>query len=102
MQASVAEGVEPGDFGSRSLRIGGASALCAAYKDAALARRWGRWNSDAFQDYLWDARDMAAGVACQVAAQDLAMVRGEGARRRRRRLRGLEAQGQPVGRPGLG
>ena len=74
MQSAVAEGVDPNDFGSRSPRIGGASAVCAAFKDTALAQRWGTWNSDAFQDYPWEARDMAQGVASSMAAADLTRV----------------------------
>ena len=74
MQSAVAEGVDPDDLGSHSLRIGGASALYAAFKDTALVQRWGRWNSDAFQGYLWEARDMAEGVASSMAAADLTMV----------------------------
>ena len=39
--AAVAAGVHPNDIGTHSLRIGGASALWAAYKDSALVQRWG-------------------------------------------------------------
>ena len=74
MQSAVAEGVDPNDLGSHSLRIGGASALYAAFRDTALVQRWGRWNSDAFQGYLWEARDMAQGVASSMARADLTMV----------------------------
>ena len=35
---------------------------------------WGRWHSDAFPGYLWEARDMAQGVASSMAAADLTMV----------------------------
>ena len=74
MQSAVAEGVDPNDLGSRSLRIGGASALCAAFKDTALAQRWGRRNSDAFQGYLLEGRGVAQGVASSAAAVDLTAV----------------------------
>ena len=83
MQAAVAEVADPNDMGSHSLRIGGASALYAAFKDAALVQRWGRWKSDAFQDYIWEARDVAEGVASRMAAVDLTMVRGVRARAHR-------------------
>ena len=74
MQSAVAEGVDPNDLGSRGLRIGGASALYEAFKDAALVPREGRWNSDAFQDCLWEARDMARGVAGSMAAAHLTII----------------------------
>eukprot|EP00959_Pyramimonas_sp_CCMP1952_P299368 6261160-Pyramimonas_sp.AAC.1 len=65
--------MDPNDLGSHSLRIGGASALYAAFKDTALVQRWGRWSSDAFQGYLWEARGMAEGVASSMAATDITM-----------------------------
>ncbi len=42
-------GCEPGDLGTHSLRIGGASALWNTFRDTALVQRWGRWTSSAFQ-----------------------------------------------------
>ena len=62
------------DIGSHSLRFGGAcgaSALWAAYHDSALVRRWGRWASDSFQTYIWEAREGARGVAEKMANADL-------------------------------
>eukprot|EP00959_Pyramimonas_sp_CCMP1952_P024893 522437-Pyramimonas_sp.AAC.1 len=41
MQSAVAEGMDPNGLGSHSLRIGGAPALHAAFKDTALVQRWG-------------------------------------------------------------
>ena len=72
--SAVATGANPDDIGSHSLRIGGASALWAAYKDSALVRRWGRWSSDAFHGYLWEARSSAQGVSDAMAAADLTQV----------------------------
>ena len=72
--AALAGGAEPGSVGSHSLRIGGASALWAAYKDSALVRRWGRWTSDAFHGYLWESRDAAQDVASRMGRVDLALV----------------------------
>ena len=72
--AAVAEGMSPDDLGTHSLRIGGASALWARYRDTALVQRWRRWKSDAFHGYLWDARQSAQGVAQDMAAADLTMV----------------------------
>lgn len=72
--AALAGGAEPGSVGSHSLRIGGASALWAAYKDSALVRRMGRWTSDAFHGYLWETRDAAQDVASRMGQVDLALV----------------------------
>ena len=58
-----------------SLRFGGASALWAAYRDSAVVKRWGRWASEAFQGYLWEARGNAAGVATAMASADLTQIR---------------------------
>ena len=72
--AAVAMGMQADEVGSHSLRIGGASALWAAYKDSALVRRWGRWSSDAFHGYLWETRDAAEGVSSRMAEVDLTPV----------------------------
>ena len=73
-RAAVAAGVHPDSIGTHSLRIGGASALWAAYKDSALVQRWGRWTSNAFHAYLWDAREAAKGVSDRMVAADLTPV----------------------------
>ena len=52
-----------GNLGSHSLRFGGASALWAAYKDASVVRRYGRWASDAFHTYLWEDREYSRGMS---------------------------------------
>ncbi len=62
------------EIGSHSLRFGGASALWAAYHDSALVRRWGRWSSDSFQGYIWEAREGARGVSEAMAKADLTQV----------------------------
>ena len=72
--AAVAVGLPPDDIGTHSLRIGGASALWAAYKDSALVQRWGRWGSNAFHAYLWDARGVAKGVSDSMAEVDITPV----------------------------
>ena len=69
--AARAVGEEPGDLKIRSLRFGGASALWAAYKDAAIVKRFGRWASDSFQTYLWDSKESSRGVATNMATADL-------------------------------
>lgn len=60
-----------GDLGTHSLRFGGASALWAQYQDTALVKRWGRWASDSFQTYVWEARETARGVAQKMITADL-------------------------------
>ena len=61
----------PGDLGTHSLRFGGASAIWAAYGESALVKRWGRWASDSFQTYLWDAREASRDIAKKMATVDL-------------------------------
>jgi hypothetical protein len=72
--AAVAENLAPEDLGTHSLRIGGASALWAQYKDSALVQRMGRWRSQAFHGYLWEARNANEKVAQEMARADLTMV----------------------------
>ena len=76
MQAAAALGGDPARIGTHSLRFGGASALWAAYHDSAVVKRWGRWASEAFQGYLWEARGNATGVATAMAGADLTQLRG--------------------------
>ena len=73
-RAAVACGVDPQYIGSHSLRFGGASALWAAYQDTAMVQRWGRWASDAFQGYLWKARNNAKGVAEAMMSADVTAI----------------------------
>ena len=75
MQAAAALGGDPARIGTHSLRFGGASALWAAYRDSAVVKCWGRWASEAFQGYLWEARGNAAGVATAMAGADLTQIR---------------------------
>ena len=63
-----------GDFGTHSLRFGGASAIWAAYGDSTMVKRWGRWSSDSFQTYVWDARKSAKGVSANMSRADLTRV----------------------------
>ena len=70
-RAGAALGHPSQRFGAHSLRFGGASALWASFQDVAIVRRYGRWASDAFHTYLWDARSNAAGVATRMAQADL-------------------------------
>jgi hypothetical protein len=60
-----------GDLGTHSLRFGGASALWAQYQDTSLVKRWGRWASDSFRTYIWEARETARGVSQKMITADL-------------------------------
>ena len=73
-QAAAACGVDPQYIGSHSLRFGGATALYAAFRDTAMVQRWGRWSSDAFQGYLWEARNNAKGVAEAMMKADVPAI----------------------------
>ncbi|CAE7339972.1 unnamed protein product, partial [Symbiodinium pilosum] len=55
-KAAEALGEPEGSLGTHSLRFGGASALWAAFGNAALVKRFGRWTSESYQTYIWDAR----------------------------------------------
>ena len=70
-QSASGLGLPRGDLGTHSLRFGGASALWAQYKDTAMVKRWGRWTSDSFQSYVWEARESARGVAQRMVSADL-------------------------------
>ena len=65
-------GLPPGGIGTHSLRFGGASALWAQYQDTSIVKRWGRWASDSFQTYIWDARESSyKGVSSKMLSADL-------------------------------
>ena len=69
--AALNTGLNPEDFGTHSLRFGGASALWAAFHDTGLIKRWGRWATDSFQTYLWEDRKGATGIAAAMASTDI-------------------------------
>ena len=69
--SAKALGMPEGDLGTHSLRFGGASAIWASYGDSQMVKRWGRWSSDSFQTYIWDARKSAQGVAERMSRVDL-------------------------------
>ena len=73
-RAAAGTGVDPQYIGSHSLRFGGATALYAAFGDTAMVQRWGRWASDAFQGYLWEARGNAKGVAEAMRKADVSSI----------------------------
>ena len=69
--AATGTGANPEDYGSHSLRFGGASALWAAFHDTGLVKRWGRWATDSFQTYPWEDRNGANGIAAAMAKTDI-------------------------------
>jgi len=69
--AAEKTGAEMGDYGSHSLRFGGASALWAAFHDTGLVKRWGRWATDTFHTYLWEDRKGSEGIAEAMARSDV-------------------------------
>eukprot|EP00974_Lingulodinium_polyedra_P121751 11180141-Lingulodinium_polyedra.AAC.1 len=54
-------------MGSRSLRIGGATALYHSTKDLEVVKRYGRWASTAFHGYLWEDRKRQRSFAAAMA-----------------------------------
>ena len=60
-----------GAIGAQSLRFEGASAIWAAFHNSAQLQRFGRWTSDVYHEYIWDARNSAKGVAQAMANVDL-------------------------------
>ena len=65
--AAIADGQPASRYGSHSLRIGGATAIYMTSQDLEHVKRYGRWASSAFHNYLWEShdrqRDLARGMA---------------------------------------
>ncbi|CAK0871294.1 unnamed protein product, partial [Prorocentrum cordatum] len=55
--AGLAAGLSREEIGSRSLRIGGTTAMYHVTEDLSRVRRFGRWQSDACRGYLWESRE---------------------------------------------
>ncbi|CAE8597095.1 unnamed protein product, partial [Polarella glacialis] len=72
--AAVAAGFEASDCASHSLRIGGATALYHSCGDLAFVQRFGRWKSDAFHGYLWEAHEPQREVAKLMAGATTALL----------------------------
>jgi len=69
-RAAVLVGDSPRDYGTHSLRIGGASALFAANVPLANIRQTGGWKSDAIFSYLWHSREVGRSLAAKMVAAD--------------------------------
>ena len=62
--AAVMHGVPYEVLGLHSLRSGGASALYqASGGNIGLVKRLGRWQSEAFEGYIWEDRELTRGLA---------------------------------------
>ena len=67
-ESGVLMGLPRGVTGTHSLRIGGASALYQATGgNVPLVKRLGRWQSDAFEGYIWESRELTLGLAERMA-----------------------------------
>ena len=67
-------GLDRDEYASHSLRFGGASALWNAFRDSGMVQRWGRWASQCYQGYVWEARDAAKDVSTRMAEADFNLV----------------------------
>ncbi|CAK0910920.1 unnamed protein product [Prorocentrum cordatum] len=65
--AGLAAGLSREEIGSRSLRIGGATAVYHVTEDLSRVRRFGRWQSDAFHGYLWESHEPMKGISGKMA-----------------------------------
>ena len=75
--AAIANGQDPEQMGSHSLRIGGATAMYLFSKDLEEIKRFGRWTSDAFHGYLHEDHGRTKGVAKQMATMRSELMRGK-------------------------
>jgi len=67
-KAAEEEGLPTARYGTHSLRIGGATALLHAGVHIDIIKRWGRWVSDSFQRYLWEAEEDAKDLSNMMAS----------------------------------
>ncbi|CAK0867425.1 unnamed protein product, partial [Prorocentrum cordatum] len=99
--AGLAAGLKREEIGSRSLRIGGATAKYRVTDDLAKVQRYGRWASDSFHAYLWETHEPQRDVARRMANDHSELTtpaakpqeRAAGASARRAPPRGLSALG---------
>jgi hypothetical protein len=72
--AADAEGYSKERFGSHSLRIGGATALYHIGMPVEVIKRYGRWASDSFQQYLWEGSEDSKGLALRMARDQSSLM----------------------------
>ena len=78
--AALSQGIDEKLMGSHSLRIGGATAMYHVTRDLKLVQRYGRWASDAFQGYLWEADEAQQGLARDMGRDAFTLSEKPGAR----------------------
>jgi len=76
--AAIAEGVDPQEYGSHSLRIGGATAMYHVVGDLQQVRRFGRWATDTFHAYLWEAHEPMRPISAKMAEDNSALTEPKG------------------------
>ena len=76
--AAIAGGNDPARVGTHSLRIGGATAMYHVLGDLQMVRRYGRWSSDTFHNYLWESHEPARGLAERMAADESELIAPRG------------------------
>ena len=69
-RTAVFMGEQPEDYGTHSLRKGGASALYAANVPLANIRQTGGWKSDSIFTYLWQSREVGRSLAAKMVSAD--------------------------------
>ena len=62
-------GFPPETLGSHSLRIGGATAMYHVTRDVVNVQRFGRWLSQSFHCYLWEAHERQRGLGTGMATE---------------------------------
>ena len=68
--SAVSQGIDASKMGSHSLRIGGATALYHTVNNLDVVKRFGRWSSDAFHGYLWEAHEPQRHLAKAMAKSE--------------------------------
>ena len=68
--AAIADGQPASRYGSHSLRIGGATAIYMTSQDLEHVKRFGRWSSSSFHNYLWESHGKQKGLAKGMASAD--------------------------------
>ena len=73
--AAIGSGYPPDRMRTHSLRIGGATALYHIRPDTELIKRFGRWTSSSFHEYLWEANEAAADLSRGMASDRTSLMR---------------------------
>ncbi|OWY95176.1 hypothetical protein PHMEG_00034886 [Phytophthora megakarya] len=76
--AVSAAGENPADYGTHSMRSGGATALFRAGIDRLAIKHFGRWKSDAYEQYAKIDNVTLSGIAAAMTRDDSQLLHGEG------------------------